>query len=197
MAFLYKHWAKIGLPLALCVFWFLIRAAGTMPKVVFLIWLQFPVYLIHEFEEHSWPGGFKKFINREIFGITGRDFPLNDANIFWINIPAIWILFPLGALLAQKVNPSIGVLLPVFGLFNATIHIVTTLLKRKYNPGFAASLLLNYPTGFYTLAVMHHLQLLTTAASVGAIIFSLLVHAGIAFYAQKKYRRDTTTPDLK
>jgi hypothetical protein len=45
---------------------------------------------------------------------------------------AIWILFPIAAILAQNVSPEFGLLLPIFGLFNATLHIIMYIVKGKY-----------------------------------------------------------------
>lgn len=188
MDYLYKHWAMMCLPLAFYTGLILISSVHQLPWIVFLIWLQFPVYLLHQFEEHAWPGGFKKFTNKVIFGVENTDVPLNDINIFWINIPIIWIFFPLFAVLAQHIDLSIGSILPVLGLFNATLHILTTIIKRKYNPGTIVSLFLNYPTGIYTLWEMHRAHLLTPITWVYAVGFAFIAHLFIAVYARHRYQ---------
>jgi hypothetical protein len=190
MSYLYKHWPAMCLPMAIYITLVLVSSMHALGLLIFLIWLQFPIYLLHEFEEHAYPGGFKNFVNHEVFGISGAvDMPLNDKNIFWINIPAIWILFPLGAILAQQVNPSIGAILPYFGLFNATIHIIALIVKRKYNPGLGASIILNYPTGIYTLIVMHQHQLLTLSTNIYSFLIALFSHIAIVLFAATKYKR--------
>ena len=153
-----------------------------------MIWLQFPVYLLHEFEEHAFPGGFKKFVNREVFHITNQDMLLDDKNVFWINIPAIWLLFPLGAVIAQNFDLGVGAILPIFGLFNATLHILMAIAKLKYNPGLFVSVILNYPTGIYTLMVMHQVGILTPWIATYAFLIALVAHAMIVVYAVSRYR---------
>ena len=38
-------------------------------------------------------------MNERVFSITDRDYPLDDAAVFWINVPLTWVLFPIAALL--------------------------------------------------------------------------------------------------
>lgn len=180
-AYLYKNWAFMCLPVAFYVMLILcISLQQGMPWYDFLIWLQFPVYLLHEFEEHAWPGGFKKFVNQEVFHVYDKESPLDDRGIFWVNIPLIWVLFPLCATISQLGYPEIGLFLPIFGLVNATIsHFVVTILKQKYNPGLWTSLFLIYPTGIYTLVVAHQLGLLNFWPIIWAVIASLIIHVAI------------------
>lgn len=180
--YLYKHWAESTLILALITSVIFLSFLPVTPWYLFLIWMQFPVYLIHEFEEHVWPGGFRQFINREVFHSKQEDSPLSNPAVFWINILAIWVLFPLGAILAQNVSPEFGLLLPIFGLFNATLHIIMFLVKRKYNPGLVISVLINYPTGIYTLYILKQNGFMPTMAWITALLVTILAHALIVDY---------------
>ena len=175
--YLYRHWADSTLILAIFMIVLLLSSFSTLPWVVLLIWLQFPVYLIHEFEEHVYPGKFREFVNREVFHSSREDFPLTIPAVFWINILAIWVLFPLSAILAQNISPAFGLLLPIFGLFNASLHIIMLLVKRKYNPGVIISILLNYPTGIYTLYVLDKDGFISGTGLSIAIAITVLAHA--------------------
>jgi hypothetical protein len=186
--YLYHHWAESTLILALGISVVLFSFLYTTPWYLFLIWLQFPIYLIHEFEEHVFPGKFREFINKEVFHSPRDDAPLTVPAVFWINILAIWILFPLGAILAQNVNPEYGLLLPVFGLFNATLHILMGLIKRKYNPGLMVSLCLNYPTGIYTLYVLCQEGFLHATSITIALLVTFFAHALIILSVMHRRR---------
>ena len=175
--YLYHHWAESTLILALGIIVLLLSFFSVTPWYLFLIWLQFPIYLIHEFEEHVFPGKFKEFINKEIFKSTDTNAPLTTVAVFWINILAIWVLFPLAAILAQNVSPKFGLLLPVFGVFNATLHIVMFVVKRKYNPGLVVSVLLNYPTGIYTVYVLAQNGFVCAMSLSAALLVTILAHA--------------------
>ncbi len=182
LSYLYKNWAFMGLGIAFYTTLLLFSSYAILPYFIFLVWLQFPVYLLHEFEEHAFPGGFQHMINKKIFGSIQDNVLLNEERIFWINIGAIWILFPLFAVLAQTVNPAFGVLLPCFGLFNATTHIIAAVVKRMYNPGLLISIFLNYPTGLYTLKVAQQQGYLTTFSLWGSFIFAAVIHIMMIFY---------------
>ncbi|MGB7978165.1 MAG: HXXEE domain-containing protein [Chlamydiales bacterium] len=185
MEFLYKNWAKLSLLIALAVV-ICLRNISSIP--LFWIWIQFPIYLVHEFEEHVWPGKFKNFVNQQLFHSSVKDVPLNDAAVFWINILVIWILFPLAAIFAQTVDPTIGGFLPIFSLVNATTHIGAFLAKRSYNPGLAASLILNYPLGIYALIVLARNGDLSYLTASLFLVLSLLIHFVIMIYAVRVYQ---------
>ena len=68
--------------------------------ILFLIWIQIAIYLLHQFEEHAWPGEFRKYFNKEILIVESREYPLNNLNIFWINLPVNWLLMPMFAALS-------------------------------------------------------------------------------------------------
>lgn len=92
---LYKNWAKLCIILSIILAIIILLVVKTNNILLFLIWIQIPIYLLHQFEEHSWPGGFKNFVNKEIFNVEVGEYPLNDINIFWINVPIIWVLMPI------------------------------------------------------------------------------------------------------
>ncbi len=96
MNWIYKNWAKLSVLLAIIVTIFIFIFVRSTNIVLFLIWIQIPIYLLHQFEEHTW-NGFKNYVNKKVFKVSQGDFPLNDKNIFWINIPIIWILMPIFA----------------------------------------------------------------------------------------------------
>ena len=189
LQYLYKNWAHMGLLIAIYLSVVLLCVAQCLDLFSLLVWLQFPVYLIHEFEEHAYPGGFKSFINRTIFHVYDQDIPLTDERVFWINILAVWFLFPLTAVAAQFIHPALGLLTPCFSLMNATLHIIAGTIKRSYNPGLIASVSLNYPIGVYALCVAHHKGYLVHSYLAVALLVSLAVHVGMVAMALYWYRQ--------
>lgn len=177
------------MPLAIFSLIILLSSFHQIGWAIFLIWIQFPVYLVHEYREHVSPGEFKKFINTVVFKSERENFPLSDANVYWINIPFIWIIFPLFAVLAQNVNIEFGVILPIFSLFNATTHIVMTIVKKRFNPGVLASVFLNYPVGLYALYYLLHNNLVSASACWLGLAFAFLSHLGMIACTLWKLRR--------
>ncbi len=179
LGYLYANWAHSGLLVAFYATVILLCNVSTIPFFIFLVWMQFPVYLMHEFEEHVYPGNFQFFFNRDVFKSSNPVVPLNSERIFWINILAVWVLLPGAAVLAQLVNPAFGILPPVFGLFNATSHILISMRFKTYKPGLLASVFLNYPTGLYTLYYASQHGILSIENLLIAFLVSLIVHAVI------------------
>ncbi len=192
MQWLYHNWAKTTLILAVYVSLMLFCFHQSMSLVLLLIWLQFPLYLVHEFEEHVYPGHFKEYINHALFK-REDNFPLNDVNIFWINILAIWLLYPLACTGSSLSQLGFGVLLPIFSLFNATLHIIVAIIKKQYNPGLLTSIVLLYPFSIYTLVMMANAQLLNTATLTYAIVIAIAVHDVLVGYAKLRIRKSSKT----
>lgn len=193
-SYLYQHWADSTLFLAAAICVMLFSFAPQTPEAILWVWLQFPVYLIHEFEEHIFPGRFRQFINREVFKSGQDEFPLSTPAVFWINILAIWVLFPLGAVLTQRVSMAFGALLPVFSLFNASLHLLFFFRLRRYNPGLLASIFLNYPAGLYALWVLKRAGGLNGASAALAFAVALFIHAGLVILILLRPKNSSPKP---
>lgn len=174
----YRHWMLACPPMA-AVIGAVLLSSPPAELALTLVWLQFVVYLLHESEEHVWPGGFKDYVNARVVGpalharypgatVPDHDFPLDDRAVFWINISFVWVAFPLFAVLAGTVDMRFGLLPPWLGIVNASVHILTAILKRGYNPGLLVSVCLNIPTGIWTLGVLG-----AAGAGVGAQLLGL------------------------
>ena len=192
LRYLHKNWSHAGILIAVYVTLVLLCMACQLDLFILLIWLQFPVYLVHEFEEHTYPGGFKQFVNKSVFSVYDQDIPLNDERVFWINILAVWFLFPLTAIAAQFIHPALGLLTPCFSLMNASFHIISGIVKRSYNPGLLASIFLNYPLGVYALYMAYCEGYLLSSCLAGALFISFAVHIvmiGMAVYWYRSWLR--------
>lgn len=188
MDWLYKNWSKLSLGgaavLTLLIFLF-IKPSNTL---LFLIWIQIPIYLLHQFEEHS-RNGFKNYVNKTVFKVSDEDYPLNDKNIFWINIPIIWILMPLFAILSS-INPLIGLWIPFFGVINSLSHVIFSIVNRQYNPGIIASLVLGIPVGIYALMTFYSsltISYIITGLTVG---FAIILHLIVLLYIRNNYQKN-------
>ncbi|MGZ7067486.1 MAG: HXXEE domain-containing protein [Methanobacterium sp.] len=186
---LYKNWAKlsifIAIILALLIYFFI----KTENIVLFLIWIQIPIYLLHQFEEHTW-NGFKNYINKKVFNVEEGEFPLNDRNIFWINIPIVWIMMPVFAGLSSF-NVMFGLWIPYFAVFNSLSHVIFSLRNREYNPGLIVSLILGIPVGIYALIIFYSYISVPAIISILSILFALLLHVIIFGYIRMNYKKET------
>jgi hypothetical protein len=185
ISWFYKNWAKLCIILSIIVAVIILLVVKTNNILLFLIWIQIPIYLLHQFEEHSWPGGFKKFVNKEIFNVEVGEYPLNDTNIFWINVPIIWVLMPIFASLSY-INLFFGLWIPYFAVFNSLTHLIGAVVKRKYNPGLFVSLVLGIPVAIYTLWLFYSLVNVPLIITLLSILAVLLLHIAIIVPAVRR-----------
>jgi Protein of unknown function with HXXEE motif len=171
---LYDNWAKLSVFLAIIVTILIYVFVKPENIVLFLIWIQLPIYLLHQFEEHNWKG-FKNYINRKVFKVKEGDFPLNDKIIFWVNIPIVWILIPIFASLSS-INLMFGLWIPYFAVFNSLTHVIVSIRNREYNPGLIVSIILGIPVGVYALIIFYSYIAVPAIISIISIFFAILLH---------------------
>lgn len=183
---LYKNWAKICIILSIIVTLVILLVIKTNDVILFLIWIQISIYLLHQFEEHAWPGGFRKYVNINIFKVESAEYPLNDKNVFWINIPVIWILMPVFASLSY-LNLFFGLWIPYFAVLNSLTHVIGAIVKREYNPGLFVSLILGIPVSIYTLWVFYVLINVPLAFTILSILAAVLMHLFLIIFITKRF----------
>ena len=183
---LYLNWARICLILSIIVTIIIFLVVKTNNLILFLIWIQIPIYLLHQFEEHYWPGGFKNFFNKEIFNVQDGEYPLNDSSIFWINVPIIWVLMPIFAALSY-INLFFGLWIPYFAVFNSLTNVVAVIVKSKYNPGLFVSLVLGIPVAIYTLWLFYTLINVPLIITVLSLLIVLILHLIIIIFSTRRY----------
>lgn len=172
--------AVLLLALAPLLFWRL--------GVVFsLVFLQLPVYMIHQYEEHS-HGQFKKYLADKMGG--GKEL-LNDADIFWINICMVWMLDVAVLYIANFYGWKLGLIAVYLSTFNALTHIAVAARHRGYNPGLWTSLILFLPLGAVSSLAITAQTDAGTADHTFALAVAILGHVGIILLAL--YRRRATS----
>ena len=184
---LYNNWAKLSIFLAIIITILIYIFIKPYNFLLFLIWIQLPVYLLHQFEEHNW-NGFKNYINRNVFKVKEGDFPLNDKIIFWVNIPIVWILIPIFSVLSS-LNVMFGLWIPYFAIFNSLTHVIVSVLNREYNPGLIVSLILGIPVGIYALIIFYSYVQIPGLISVISIFFAILLHLIVFCFIRMKSKK--------
>jgi len=112
-------------------------AAGTALALVFL---QLPIYMVHEFEEHT-GDRFRKYLNRNVAGCEA----LTPGATFWINAVGVWGLELVALYLAAFVDLSFGLVAFYLPLVNALTHVREAVVRREYNPGLWTAVVLFLP----------------------------------------------------
>jgi len=185
---LYKNWAKLSVLLAIAITLLVIYFIKLENTILFLIWIQIPIYLLHQFEEHA-RNGFKNYINKKVFQVQEGEYPLNEKNIFWINIPIIWILMPIFAGLSS-VNIMFGLWIPYFAVFNSLSHVFFSIKNQEYNPGLIVSLVLGIPVGVYALIIYYSYNAVSPINSIISIFLAILLHIVVFSYIKMNYQKN-------
>lgn len=184
MKWLEENWTKSTLFLALYLTIILVLFVSDKDFALFLIWIQTPVYFLHQFEEYIYPGGFMEFFNTKALGSKKKDFPLTKKESFWINIPIIFIGFPLSAILAGQIDISIGIWTAYFSIINALLHLAL-FFRKGYNPGFIVSLFLNIPVGFYTIYYFASHHLISLNMHIMGFVMAIFIQGILMIYGLK------------
>ena len=169
------HWARAALPLALVLLALGPLLLDALGLAAFLVYLQLPVYMLHQYEEHA-RGAFKEAANR--MRGDGREV-FTDANILGINLVLVWVTFLILLYAARYVDPALGLVPPYGVLLNGLLHLGTALRQRRPNPGLRTSVLLFLPVGGGAIYGLGRLGQVSPGAHLlglgGAIVLHLIV----------------------
>ena len=188
MNWLAEYWPKATPFLAVYSAIFLYLFLYKQNFLLFLIWLQTLVYWIHQFEEYVYPGGFAYFFNRRLLGSDQDDWPVTKMFSLWINLPIIFVAFPLSAMLAGIYGLSWGIWTAYFSVLNALSH-VGMFLRFGYNPGFFVSLLLNIPVGIFTIYLFFDKGSITRESHMEGLVVALLIQGALMIWGLGMMRR--------
>lgn len=169
-----------GLLLLLVPVW--LRVAGL---ALTLVYLQLPVYMLHQGEEHA-GDRFRLYINRTLGG--GRE-ALTPIATFWINALGVWAVDLAALGLACFVDLSLGLIAAYLPLVNAIAHIGPAVARREYNPGLWTSLGLFLPLGgwcVYEVAAASGTTWVGHAIGIGVAV---AVHVAIMVHVFRRLSR--------
>jgi hypothetical protein len=155
------------------------HAAGT---ALGLIYLQLPIYMLHQYEEHA-GDRFRLWVNNMIG--HGQDV-LTPIATFWINSILVWGLDITALYLACFVNLSLGLIAIYLPMLNAFGHIIPAIIKRKYNPGLATSLVLFLPVGLMSTMIVSQAAGSDVADHLLALGVAIGVHGVIIAHVRRR-----------
>jgi Protein of unknown function with HXXEE motif len=158
----------------------LLVGAWSLPLL--LIYLQLPIYLLHQVEEHH-GDRFRQFVNDHIAG--GREALTTPAVVF-INVPGVWGVNLLALYLARFVDVGLGLIAVYLTLVNALAHVVSTIVLRCYNPGLVTALVLFLPIGSWALVVLTRTSGVTMTHQAIGLGIAVLIHAAILVHVKRR-----------
>lgn len=146
------------------------------------------VYMLHQIEEHLWPGGFRQFTNAHVFHSGNDDWPVNIPGVALVNIGYVWLPVGLAALFPQTLR-WLGLAWVGLTLINALTHIATSIRFRIYNPGLVTSIVLFLPFTIFTLALEAARGALSGAEIALIVLAGIVLHIPVAALFVVPFRR--------
>jgi hypothetical protein len=175
-----KYWVYGGFLAGILLFALLPELSRNWSTALLAVFLQLPVYMLHQYEEHD-NDRFRIFFNRTIGG--GQEV-LSPEAVFIINVPGVWGIIATSFYLAAYVSLGDGLIAVYLTLVNAVVHVVTGIASRSYNPGLATAVAMFLPAGGFAI-----LQLQATG-EVGwhyhllGLLMAIGIHALIVGYVK-------------
>ena len=150
------------------------------------------IYMLHQIEEHLWPGGFRQFTNTYVFESSRDDWPVDVRGVAHVNIGYVWLPVAAAALFPHTLR-WLGLSWVALTLINAVIHVVTTIRFRCYNPGLVTSVVLFLPFTAWVLAhEMSHGLLLGSTVGI-LVLLGTLLHLPVAALFIVTYLKKSST----
>jgi hypothetical protein len=178
------HWVYGGALAGVLLLLLLPAVDSGWPLALALIYLQMPIYMLHQLEEHD-NNRFQHVVN-DVIG-HGEDV-LSALAIFVINI-GVWLLNLLSFALAAHVGIGWGLIGVYAMVVNAVVHIVVGAIRRQYNPGLVSSIVLFLPIGLGGLLAIAATGEASALQHIVGLVVALAIHAGIVIYVVGNARR--------
>lgn len=177
---LFANWVYGGFLASFLLFGFIPLFAQTWSLAMLAVFIQLPIYMLHQFEEHD-KDRFRKFANevvgqgKEVLSL-GAVFVINIFGVWGVNLICIWLAF--------FCNIGFGLIAIYLTLINAIAHIGQGLALRKYNPGLVTAVLLFLPVSICGIWILSPHT--TWYFHLLGIFCALAIHAGIIVYVMAK-----------
>lgn len=189
LSFASANWQKWLPALAVvgAVLWLILfRNDPTSERALFAALLV--IYMVHQTEEHLWPGGFRQFANAHVFKSGNDDWPVDKGGVALINIGFVWLPIGLATLFPEPLR-WLGLAWIGVTLINAVIHIVTSIRFRIYNPGLVTSIVLFLPFTIWMLAREISAGTLSGLQVVFVLVLGVVLHIPVAALFVVPFRR--------
>jgi len=172
---LVSYWVYGGFLAAFLLLGLMPAFTRTWELPLILVFLQLPVYMLHQLEEHD-DDRFRRFIN-DMIGV-GREV-LSRGAVFVINVPGVWGVNLLSILLAFSLDLGFGLIAIYLTLINGLVHLAQAVRLRRYNPGLITAVILFLPVGGLALAAVMKSGSVTIGYHMLGLSSAVAIHLAI------------------
>jgi hypothetical protein len=179
-----RNWMNAGVITGLFLLALVPLLAGSWSLPLLLVYLQLPIYMLHQLEEHH-GDRFRQFVNEHIaHGLPA----LTTPAVVFINVPGVWGIDLLALYLARFVELGLGLIAVYLTLVNTLAHIASAVVLRGYNPGLVTALVLFLPVGGWALVTVSGAPGVTVTHHIIGLGLAVLVHAAIVVHVKLRVR---------
>jgi hypothetical protein len=146
------------------------------------VFLQLPVYMLHQLEEHD-NDRFRLFVNTMVGG--GREV-LTPLAVFVINVPGVWGVITVSFYLAAYVSIGYGLIAVYLTMVNAVVHLTYSVVFRAYNPGVATALLLFLPASVFGIVTLRQTGQIELYHHLLGILIAIAIHVAIVVHVKTR-----------
>ncbi|MGC2474103.1 MAG: HXXEE domain-containing protein [Candidatus Sulfotelmatobacter sp.] len=186
-----QHWVPIALCLAIGLTLLIPILAIQWNSAWLLTYAMLPVYMFHQFEEHT-GDRFRHFVNQKLFHGVEALMPLA---VLWINLPGVWGLGLTCIYAASFAGIGWGLGIVYLVLVNAMMHIVAAIAWREYNPGLWTALVLFVPIGTLALVQVSETPGVQWFHHLVGLALAVLIHVAIVIHTRKHAAFIRAIPD--
>jgi Protein of unknown function with HXXEE motif len=179
-----RNWMYTGVVAGLFLLLLMPLIVGGWSGPLVLIYLQLPIYMLHQLEEHD-DDRFRRFVNDNIAGGLPA---LTTPAVVVINVPGVWGINLVALYLAYFVHLGLGLIAVYLTLVNAVLHVISTIVLRRYNPGLVTALVLFLPFGTWALVAIDRAGAGTTTYHVIGLTAAVLIHVAILVHVKLRVR---------
>ena len=181
----FRHnWMNAGFVAGLFLLALVPLIAGTWSLPLLLVYLQIPLYLLHQLEEHA-GDRFRTFVNARIAGVPDA---LTTNAVVVINVPLVWGVDLVALYLARFVDIGFGLIALWLTVINAIVHVVAAGRFRGYNPGLVTAVLLFLPFGIWGIVAVSSVPGAGAGYQILGLALAILTHIGIAVHVMRRAR---------
>lgn len=177
-----RNWMSAGFVAGLILLATTPLFAADFGRPFLLVFLQLPVYMLHQLEEHT-GDRFRRYLNATMAG--GRE-ALTTPAVVVINVGGVWGVDLVAIYLARFAALGFGLIAVYLTLVNALVHIIGALVQRRYNPGLATAVALFLPVGIAALVSVSRQPGVTVAQHALGVGIAVLIHVAIAVHVKRR-----------
>jgi hypothetical protein len=182
-----QYWVYGGFLSRVLLLALLPELARNWSTALLAVFLQLPVYMLHQYEEHD-NDRFRVFVNRMM---GGRKEVLSHGAVFLINVPGVWGVIAASFYLASYVGVGYGLIAVYLTLVNAVAHIGGAVVTRSYSPGLATAILLFLPVGVFGVRELQRTGEVGWDHHLLGLLVAVGIHVAIVVYVQFNKRQAT------